>query len=601
MSKLAHAPTLPPFIWTLRTDTEHQHFGYLLAGLGLERDCLLTAQHALTLPTSAEREAVEQYLSTLDLSGSPVELSHLLADAIAWSDKSGPARDAESMLVEYFHSEYGLLVDTRRARIARAPDFDSAEAHSRRCEELHRARAADAMRTGRAMLEKNAALPSTVMRAAERLLTVAVGSDQARALERALREVGVPGRLCEEIVFAVAYAAGEDSGLDLVVDSPVLVDPAEEAKGEIAAQIRTVIEPDPYSFGDPPTAAEILASREFRQAAAVLSGTDRALVESTLRRLDATATDPSLWLPYLSRAELGRSLHLYCAGMQTLQGYAQWLGSDLEGEVQPLAHRWMATLAGELVDLGRRLSEQARSGHGLIDMERQQIVHTLRGALLGQPAPALLFVGERFKARHEFSMHTSMAGEPIERTQHQLVAMIKRGGIDLPHIELDNSRRHKVDNTVRYVEPDASVLAVVESLHGLILPTGDSEALAEHTAAAARLQTNLAEAGAPEPLRDSVDALVADAAESAYQAGARSQTRSRQWEQRIAAVVRTGTPPGASGETNTVSAVHANHDSLVEAAWPDADGTVADDESTAGTPEHAAGHSAAPVNPDVAM
>ncbi|OBF83976.1 hypothetical protein A9X06_15820 [Mycobacterium sp. 852002-51759_SCH5129042] len=537
----AAPPGISPFTWNVETETDHQHFGYLLAGIALERACLLTARYAATPPTDTDRDQADYELAGIDLADSPLALAHLLTCAITWRAESATANCAVPVLVEHFHHEYGLIIDTDRVRIERDHEFDLTGTYSARLVTARLARSADAVRAGRLMLERTAPTPAVAATAAA-LITVPRNANDVRALARTLHEAGVSDRAGWAIAFCVAYLAGHGDGIDLA-DSPVLVDPVDEARGEIAEQIRCILNPDPNGFSNPPTPAEVLASREFRQSMAVLSDSDRRLAESTLRDIDAFTGTVPLWSSYVARSQLDRMLGSYCAGVATLHDYARSLGTAPDHPVDPLEHRWITTLVGELADAGRVLNGYAWTGQGLISAERQQIEHTLRGALLGEPAPRLLFAGERFKAEYEFRIQSITATELVDSIQERLVTMIEDGGIALPHIELDEARFRHADSMVHHVEPEASVLAVVESLHRLALPRAEHGLADEHTAAVQRLHASLNTAHAPQPLHERVAALVDAATAHAKECGTRWSRRGRYWDARIAAVVKTWDHP----------------------------------------------------------
>ncbi|MEV0297072.1 hypothetical protein [Nocardia sp. NPDC050710] len=369
-----------------------QQLAYLFVVVALYRAAAERDAHRKKMENTPESErtarqqAVENTLLTGHRDRGREETADRLRHALLWKDTSTVAARAVEHLVAHYHLVEGLIIDIEARTVEIDPTFDAAAQQRRRglmVEHNHHSRAIGA---ALAVLTKSATpLPHSV---ASALVVPATRTDRV-ALDAELRALGVSESDSRTAIFVLAYLSGNTGDLDCVDEVPVLIDPGEDVKPEVARHLAGLLSGDR------------LAHREFdsgwwESARKLLNPNDRALADTA--RSETLAHRglpiPVLWAGHIDRRQLTSLVWDYRDRIRSAVDAAEMIAT-----VPALDPRDWGMLAG-LVDVlaERRIAIEAvfsDDANTLLDIENTRLRHVLDSLDLGDTrVDRLLFVGE---------------------------------------------------------------------------------------------------------------------------------------------------------------------------------------------------------------
>ncbi|WP_280335685.1 hypothetical protein [Nocardia wallacei] len=472
------------------------------------------------------REAAELRQILDDPDPAVDDLAVALEQAVVWS-----ATTELDAIAHRFHRDHGLIIDPRTPAIRLATDFDTERRDRLRLTTLTMQRADTATDTAHSVLD-TAALPAAARAAARAAVTRWAGKrQQGRRGERAWRAVSGarpgPGltRLDSEldsagvdesdrarIGFVAAYLTGELTDVDLTT-APLLVDPGEMIKGQVAGMLErrrdpTTVPRRPPDLGLPAPA-------------------DRHLVRDQLARIDAGNSEHwlHLWPHHVDRPALVRRLHDYAGLVDATHDYADHLAEHPDRPIPPM----VVSLLDETRRQRHELHHLLHTSRGLLDIERILTATAIEALDVGGTLPELLLVDEFTKAATERVRHHQHLARLCQSTDEQLTVLLARAGLDIG--EAGESGRRLTGVDIAYLDVRNAARAIAHAR------SDPADARHRFGRAATQLNQQLARQGVDAPTRTAVDRLLTRHLDAVDALGTDRRARIHRWQDRLAAAV----------------------------------------------------------------
>ncbi|MEU6191725.1 hypothetical protein [Nocardia sp. NPDC047038] len=467
------------------------------------------------------------------------DIAATLGKLVAWRRHSAPARQAATVLVDRYKREHGLLIDLDARVIAMDSRFDAGVEQGWRHNALRWRRERAALSAARHILTR-AQIPETTKTRALDILMIPRSRPEHALLRHQLRVAGMHDRDCVTVLFVLAYLCWQTTGLDLLTDAPVLVDPGADQRGRLREQLEYALDPARWdAFYD---RNRVLTGALFEGELAVLSPADQQLARARRDAILNGATDlPPLWPGTASRHALDSALRAYASTVKELQECAQHLSEQL------------AIPASEVVDfrrhVGRQLDDlrahraavlqQLDHPGGLLTIERFHAQHLLEAIDLGETSlPELRFVAESDLQSCDMQRSFKDPTKVSEGAAPLMRGVLESAGIKI--YDFDDDHYAFRDN---YLLPnDAESRAVLAADEYITrLAEGDEHAhelAADYRRGLDHLDKALTQAGKDGRQRADFRAIVEGYVSSATFHGAHLEQRRTRWSERIAQTVR---------------------------------------------------------------
>ncbi|MBF6162993.1 RRQRL motif-containing zinc-binding protein [Nocardia cyriacigeorgica] len=488
-----------------------------------------TALDHLVEAVETELAATEASIDEVDISN-PNQLARHYADVLTWRAASPRVAQRAEQITALFSERWGVLVNPDAETVGIDPHFDPV-----RTQTLTEAEAVQARRM--AVLDVMAEAPLTEQTKAAVSEAVSAWSaedidpadpqayldNQTASLNQlcdALTAVKMPATDRARIDFTIDYLTGDTAEIDLL-DTPVLVDPGEEARGRVAKLLGYF-------------AQKQIPGEEMAQEISVMTTADQDAVRQAGRAIVA-GENPNLQVfgGYVDREQLRDELHLYAVDAGDQRAEADYIAdTDLTG--------YSPDQLGVSDELGERITRMAErraqiqaaaDGKGLTSMERHQITAVLRDIDTGrirdeQQLPELMFVDERSKSEVDHLWSSRIASFAATAAKEALTQQIDSSGAVDP-----NSR-------------EARILADrVSSLGDTLysVAAGAVDGVQAERKAFIDKRTNLGEAldraGVGADTKTAIRALVDDRGRDAGQLGRVAAERRARWQTRTDQII----------------------------------------------------------------
>ncbi|MGV9678789.1 hypothetical protein ACWDSJ_26195 [Nocardia sp. NPDC003482] len=443
------------------------------------------------------------------------DLALALERTVAWG-----ADIERDQVIESYRREYGIVIDPASATIGHDPEFDLEQAERLQQWAVDQSRVEALVLAAHDILDA-AAVPENDRAAAHFAIAhwsaaaVAGRGDPPRPLTEVLAGLDIGQRTIARIEFLVAYLAGNTEGWDLT-DSPLLIDPGESIKGQVATMLAQL--PQSGSLHGPPPDLSVLLAPADRHL--VRDATARAVAGHTDYRLD-------IFPHHVDRPGLIRAIKTYAELVADAHTVADHFtrnptgGGPVPGMVVPLVEELLTTRE----DLTRLIAE----GRGLLDVERTLLLSVLRDLDAGAELPDLLLVDEQTKATVDRVRHEHNAAAELRDSEHQLAVILAPSGIGVGVLGEPGRRLSEIDITSFDLHSTARHIARGD---------GDPEQLRRRfDRIARRFDNRLAEAQVAELPRRAVSAHLARLLRVADTMGEHRRDRVECWRDRLAAAV----------------------------------------------------------------
>lgn len=449
----------------------------------------------------------------------------VLTDALTWRQTSELAAERSDQITAAYAQEWGVLIDAETGHVGIDPQFDSTP-----IQDFNEAAAVWARETAVSDAVAAAPLPEHTKTAVDEALTASFGAgvdpadprtyigDQAQRREHlrtALATVQMPESDRKLVGFTVAYLCGDTADVDLL-ETPVLVDPSEEARGRVPELL------DRFAHGRITPAA-------MAEEISVMTDTDQQAVRDAGRAIVAgQAADQRPWPGYVDRDALREELRLYATDADDQRQEADYIVDTDTSNESP-------EMIGVRDEIGERiprmaarrhqLHEAATHGVGLTSCERHQISATIEDIDVGrirgdEQLPELLFVDERTKAAADHDRSRRPASALSAATRHAAGQLIE-------NINVEPASRE-----ARLL--DLSVSSINDTLYSVADGAGDGVDAKRQRFLDGRadLGKALTAAGADPDTKTAVRELIDSQAHEAGQLGRIADQRRTQWHTR---------------------------------------------------------------------
>ncbi|MGW4094985.1 RRQRL motif-containing zinc-binding protein [Nocardia sp. NPDC004750] len=457
-----------------------------------------------------------------------------LADALMWHPNSEIATKHLRQLTYDYAEQWGVLIDAENFAVSIAPDFDAVDAQDH-------AKAWRLFDRESAVMDIVSAMPllDTAKDAAMRAISVWQGigisaadprahlRDEAKRREHLsfdLAAAKLPEPDMARVEFIVDYLRGNTAEVDLL-DSPVLVDPGEEARGRVPRLLEL--------FASNPKAASMVG-----EEISVMTAADQDRVrQAGMQIARGGEVDFRLWPDHVDRYELAEAITEYAADYGELRSVADYLavGGFSAEERERLGANDIPGVTDETSDRITRLTQQReqlratiQDSKGLAAVERAQLSAVLADIDAGairdhKQLPELLFADERTKADADVVRVGVPASRLSAATREAITQRIEASGVE-PH-GWDAERL------------TVAVSAIGDSLYTVACGArGNGGIEAERKSYAdkrARLSTQLAKAGVGEEARTEIRELIDERARQAGELGKTAVQREQQWKAKL--------------------------------------------------------------------
>ncbi|WP_433678793.1 hypothetical protein [Nocardia sp. CA-119907] len=515
-------------------------------------------EHAAALGHTVARHAIVQreYVNALTAIGRHhVDLGSVvdgvgaaeLAAARSRQHDFERTRAAVATFVEHYRSEYGLLIDVDSAVIGIDPSFD-AEADQHRREgatQWNRERAAIAAACS--ILDR-IELTDTDKALARAQLVIPRSRTERDQIWADLADLGIAEHHCTTVLFVMDYLCGRTADVDLIGETPVLLDPGEEIKGAIRDTLHTGADPRYWDIGVAPEDA--LSGIAFEDTLSLLVAPDQHRVRAGRDAILSGAGDSvPLWPEYVNRDALDQQLRIYSAWVEIAHGYAKRV-LDRPDELAEDA-RAVQGLHDLLDGLGAQratLRAHLQDGFGLLPIEAQHIEHTLDELDLGDTVlPEMLLVGELHKRDRDLHRYAHLPIELASTARGQMIAVLEDAGVPIFAHDADHEPPPWDDSV-----PVHTISSHIEQL-ARGASNGGHHSEQEFEYALGKLVSTLETAGGDTTVCAALGAMVRGYVRSAQFHGAEMQERRVDWHSHITEIVRTrdlGTLAGSDADPN---------------------------------------------------
>ncbi|WP_433717431.1 RRQRL motif-containing zinc-binding protein (plasmid) [Nocardia sp. CA-084685] len=461
-----------------------------------------------------------------------------LADALVWHPNSEIATKHLRQLTYDYAEQWGVVVDADEFAVSINPNFDAIDAQNH----------AEAWRLWdreSAVMDFVSAMPltATAKGAAMEAITawrgigISPADPRAHLRDEAARREQLSSDLAAakltepdraQVEFIVDYLRGNTADVDLL-DSPVIVDPGEEARGRVPRLLEF--------FANNPKAASMVG-----EEISVMTAADQERVRQAGKEIAAgREVDFKLWPDHVDRYELGEALAEYAAVTGELRTEADYLASGgySAEEHERLGAYDIPGVGDETADRIDRMAQQRdqlhatiHNGKGLAPVERAQLAAVLVDIDAGRirdhkQLPELLFADERTKSDAD----VNRVGVPASR-----LAAATREAIT-QRIEASGAEPQGWDAT----RLNSAVSSIGDALYTVACGArGDGGIEYERKSYAdkrARLGKELVKAGIDETVRTEIRELVDDRARQAGVLGKAAAQREQQWQAKTHQIV----------------------------------------------------------------
>ncbi|WP_433206695.1 hypothetical protein ACQP1G_20525 [Nocardia sp. CA-107356] len=440
------------------------------------------------------------------------------------------SRAAVAIFVEHYRSEYGLLIDVDAAVIGIDPSFD-AEADQHRREgatQWNRERAAISAALG--ILDRIELTDTDKARARARLVIPRSRTERDQ-MWADLADLGIAEHHCTTVLFVMDYLCGGTADIDLIGETPVLLDPGEEIKGAIRDTLHTAADPRSWDIGYAPEDA--LSGTAFEHDLSMLVLPDQHRVRA--RRdaiLSGEAESEPLWPEYVNRDALDQQLRTYSRGLEIAHGYAR----QVLDRPDTLAERGVQGLHDLIDDLGAQratIHAHLQDGYGLLPIEAQHIEHILDELDLGDTVlPEMRLVGERHKRDRDLHRYDHLPIELATTARLQMIAVLEDAGVPIFAYDPNHELRPWDDSA-----PVHTISSHIEQLaHGA---SNGHHSEQEFEYALGKLVSTLETAGGDTTVCAALGSMIRGYVRSAQFHGAEIRERRSDWHSRTTEIVRT--------------------------------------------------------------
>ncbi|MEV6340947.1 hypothetical protein AB0M12_40285 [Nocardia vinacea] len=461
-----------------------------------------------------------------------------LADALVWHRNSDIAAGHLADLTRSYAEQWGVTIDADQFSVGIDPDFDAVDAQDH----------AEAWRLWEresAVLDIVSAMP--LPDAAKGAVSEAISAwrgigispvdprahlrDEATRREQLgidLAAAQVPDADQARVEFVVDYLRGNLEQVDLL-DSPVFLDPGEEARGRVPRLLA--------AFADNPKAAAWVTAE-----IAVMTAADQERVRQAGRDIAAgREVDFAVWPGHVDRYDLAEDLTNYAAEYGELHATAEYLakGGMSDEERDRLGVDFGSVTDDVNVQITRiaeqreQLRTQILDGKGLASMERAQLLAVIDDIDAGRienhtQLPELLFADERSKADADVDRISKPAAQLSTATREAITQRIEAAGVEVSHRTWEGARLQSAASSL-----GDSIYSVACGARG----DGVEYERKSYADKRARLGQALVKAGVDESVRTEIRELIDDRARQAGVLGTAAAQREQRWQAKTDRVV----------------------------------------------------------------
>ncbi|MFG2447577.1 RRQRL motif-containing zinc-binding protein [Nocardia fluminea] len=416
-----------------------------------------------------QAEAAKERLSQPVRWANPDGVALRLTDALTWRGELDVADDQVVRLVGSFAHDWGVIVDPDKATVRINPDHDAAE--RQRFDE-----AAVLWDRESAVIDIVSAsgldpeIKGQVMEAIHRWRGSEVDyydpqqhiDNQAARREQLgaeLAELPLPAEDRAYLDLTVDYLRGDVTGVDLL-NTPVSVDPGEEARGRMA-ELLTL-----YAGGS-------IAPQEMATEIAVMTPQDQELLREIGRNIrDGNKPDLRVWPDYIDRDEFTESLLNYLNDAEEQRAEADYIIDNfhpdpselgINDDIESRLHRMAAAHDA--------LHDTVKTSRGLVSTERHQLTSVLAEIETGRvltrdQLPELLFLDERTKSEVDDLRESAVINAVLPDLPQEVSERVTAAtsiDADNPVRQVISTASEKLHDTVRSVARGGSGRTVEQS------------------------------------------------------------------------------------------------------------------------------------------
>ncbi|MEU4345426.1 hypothetical protein AB0H00_29945 [Nocardia sp. NPDC023852] len=458
-----------------------------------------------------------------------------LADALVWHRNSELAADRLDQLTRHYAQQWGVLIDAEEFNVGIDPQFDGLAAQDH-------AEARRLWERESAVIDIVSAMPVTATAksaVSEAILGWRGEIDPAdprahlrdEATRRELLNVNlakVPESDRARVGFVVDYLRGDTSQIDLL-DSPVFVDPGEEARGRVPRLLA--------AFANNPKAAKVVG-----EEIAVMTAADQERVRQAGREIAAgREVDFAVWPGHIDRYDLAEDLTNYAAEVNELRAVADELAEGgMNAEERDTLGAMTVTdeVNGQITRIAEQ-REQLRAkildGKGLAAMERAHLIAVVDDVDAGRieshkHLPELLFADERSKADADVDRISNPAAQLSASTREAIIQRVEATGVEVSHRTREGDKLQFAVSSI-----SDSIYSVACGARG----QGVEHERKSYADKRTRLGQALLKAGVDEAVRTEIRELVDDRARQAGALGKPAAQRERQWQAKTDRIIAT--------------------------------------------------------------
>ncbi|WP_433527763.1 hypothetical protein ACQPZ2_44055 (plasmid) [Nocardia pseudovaccinii] len=468
----------------------------------------------------------------------PTAAVQALADALVWHPNSEIATKHLRQLTYDYAEQWGVVVDADEFAVSIDPNFDAVDAqnHAEAWRLFDRESAVMDFVSAMALLDtaKGAAMEAI---SEWRGIGISPADPRAHLRDEAARREQLSVDLAAaklpepdraRVEFVVDYLRGNTADVDLL-DSPVIVDPGEEARGRVPRLLEL--------FANDPRAAKVVG-----EEIAVMTAADQDRVRQAGTEIARGGeVDFKLWPDHVDRYELGEALAEYAADYGELRSEADYLatGGYSEEEHERLGAEDIPGVGDETGDRITRVAQQRDqlrdtilNGKGLAPVERAHLSEVLGDIDAGRirdhkDLPELLFADERTKADADVNRVGVPASRLSTATREEITQRIEASSAEPQGWDAERL--------------NGAVSSIGDSLYSVACGArgngGIEDERKSYADKRARLGKELVKAGVDEAARAEIRELVDDRARQAGVLGTAAAQREQRWQAKTDRVV----------------------------------------------------------------
>ncbi|MGY2025916.1 RRQRL motif-containing zinc-binding protein [Nocardia gipuzkoensis] len=491
------------------------------------------AQDALADRVDAEIRAVEDRLAAEIPWQNPHAVVGVLSEALLWWPASELAAQRVEQIASFLATEWGVLIDPERWSVSIDPAFDAV-----RRQDYAEAVAVRGREAAVLDVVSAAPLPEHTKGATCAAIRAWCGEvvdpadprahldDQDQRLEH-LREDLAQVKLSDDdrsrVEFTLDYLRGDTGHLDLL-DTPMLVDPGEEARGRVPRLLKGF-------------AHHQIAPTEVAEEISVMPDADQQAVRNVGKVIAAgQQADYQVWPGYVDRELLREELVMYAMDAEELRAEADYIVDNDISDQAPERFGVSDDIGERITRMATRrehLRDAAAGGKGLTSMERHQISAVLDDIDTGRirnhkQLPELMWVDERTKAEVDQMRSFRPASQLSAATKKAVRELIEHSGA------VDLSRYNRDTELLKF-----SVSSIGDTLFsvagGAVL--GVEQERQRFVEQRTDLGKNLTHAGVDQTTKTAVRELIDSQAGEAGQLGRVAAERRTRWSSRVDQII----------------------------------------------------------------